>query len=158
MRQGIRRCKISGSSVSIYPVIRVNPVSTDAGTIPRVTWADKTIPIQRGTAHAACNSCLQSQAGPACDAVGLVPASPPRLVGPPAELQRLLAALAPRLGFEMAPGAGTGLVRALAVLPGEVTLELAVSRHRGGQGLVDTAFQTLRTLLPDTDIYVIPAD
>ena len=69
-----------------------------------------------------------------------------------------MAALAPRLGFEMAPDAGAGLVRALAVSPGEVTLELAVSRHCGGQELVDTAFQTLRTLLPDTDIYVTPAD
>ena len=144
--------------MKIYPVIRVNLVSADAGNIPRMTWADKTIPIQGGTTHAGCNACLQSEAGPACHAVGPVSAAPPRLVGPTAELQRLMAALAPRLGFEMAPDAGAGLVRALAVSPGEVTLELAVSRHCGGRELVDTAFQTLRTLLPDTDIYVTPAD
>ena len=69
-----------------------------------------------------------------------------------------MAALALRLGFAMPPGAMTGLVRAVAVLPGEVTLELAVGRACGGQGLIDTAFQTLRGLLPDTDIYVTCAD
>ena len=149
---------VSGRSVKIHPVIRVNLLSADTGNMPRMTWADKTIPIQGGTTHAGCNACLQTEAGPACHAVGPVAAAPPRLVGPTAELQRLMAALAPCLGFEMTPDAGAGLVRALAVLPGEVTLELAVSRHCGGQGLVDTAFQTLRTLLPDTDIYVTAAD
>ena len=150
---------VSGRSVKIHPVIRVNLLSADAGNLQRMTWADRTIPIQGEATHAGCNACLQTEAGPACHAVGPVAAAPPRLVGPTAELQRLMAALAPCLGFEMAPGAaGAGLVRALAVLPGEVTLELAVSRHCGGQRLVDAAFQTLRTLLPDTDIYVTPAD
>ena len=86
------------------------------------------------------------------------PTTPYRLVRPPDEIARLMAALALRLGFAMPPGAGTGLVRALAVLPDEVTLELAVRRACGGRGLIDTAFQTLRGLLPDTDIYVTYAD
>ena len=42
-------------------------------------------------------------------------------------------------------------------LPGEVDLRLAVARCHGGAALCDSAFQTLRSLLPDTDIYVIPA-
>ena len=65
-----------------------------------------------------------------------------------------MAALAQRLGFE--PGT-VGLVRALHVQPGEVELRLAVHRHCGGAELADTAFQTLRGLLPDTDIYVTHA-
>ncbi len=125
----------------------------------RMTWTDKTIPIRTGAPHAGCHACLQSDAGPACHAVNPAPALQPRLIGPHDELQRLLAALAPRLGFDLQPGtaAGAGLVRGLAVLPGEVTLELAVGRQCGGQGLIDTAFQTLRSLLPDTDIYVTHA-
>lgn len=140
------------------PVIRVNPVAEEANAMTRMGWADKTISIQSDAPHTGCHACLQSEAAPACHAVQPEAATPPRLVGPPDALNRLMAALAPRLGFEMVPGAGAGPVRALAVLPGEVTLELDVSRHCGGQGLVDTAFQTLRTLLPDTDIYVTTAD
>ncbi len=143
-----------------YPLIRVNLTSGAFGTMAPMNWAEKTIPIQSDAPHAGCHACLESEAGPACHAVTADLASPPRLIGPADELQRLLAALAPRLGFDLLPGtmAGAGWVRGLAVLPGEVTLELAVGRHCGGQGLIDTAFQTLRTLLPDTDIYVTHAD
>ena len=122
-----------------------------------MSWADKTISIQSDAPHAGCQACLQSEAGPVCHAVRPDAATPPRLVGPPDEIRRLMAALALRLGFAMPPGAESGLVRALAVLPGEVTLELAVGRACGGQDLIDTAFQTLRGLLPDTDIYITHA-
>lgn len=145
------------AAAKVYPVIRVILVSGDSGTLSRMSWADKTIPIQSNTPHAGCHACVQSDAGPACQAVNPEPAMPPRLSGPTEELQRLMAALAPRLGFAETPGAGAGLVRALAVMPGEVTLELAVGRACGGQGLIDAAFQTLRRLLPDTDIYVTHA-
>jgi hypothetical protein len=37
-----------------------------------------------------------------------------------------------------------------------VELRLAVPTDCGGALLADTAFQTLRGLLPDTDIYVLP--
>jgi hypothetical protein len=132
--------------------------SGNAVTMPSMRRTDQTIPIQTDTPHAGCQVCLPGQAGPTCPGVSAGPSLPPRLVGPPEELQRLLAALAPRLGFELVPGGPVGPVRALAVSPGEVTLELAVGRQCGGQGLIDSAFQTLRSLLPDTDIYVTHAD
>ena len=144
----------------IYPVIHINLVSDEAGTTTRLHWADKTLPSQAEAPHAGCHACIQSLAGPSCHAIEPAQPSLPRLVGPTGELHRLLAALAPRLGFDLQSisVAGTSLVRGLAVLPGEVTLELAVGRHCGGQGLIDTAFQTLRALLPDSDIYVNHAD
>ena len=137
------------------PVIRVKLASGVGATMDRMRRAAQTISIQPDVPHAGCQACLQSEAGPVCHAVGLEPATPPRLVGPAAEVHRLMAALALNLGFAMPPGAEFGLVRAMVVLPDEVTLELAVGRQCGGQGLIDIAFQTLRTLLPDTDIYVL---
>jgi len=69
-----------------------------------------------------------------------------------------MAALAPRLGFTAeAVQTAAGLVRSLRVQPGEVTLQLAVGRQCGGRALAEAAFETLRGLLPDTDIYVTHA-
>jgi len=117
----------------------------------------KTIPIQSATAVPGCGDCLHGAgSAPACRALQGEALDPPRLSGPGDELQRLLAGLAPALGF--GDGQGAGIVRALQVLPGEVDLQLAVSRHCGGALLADAAFQTLRGLLPDTDIYVTTAD
>jgi hypothetical protein len=66
-----------------------------------------------------------------------------------------MAALAPGLGISADANQGAvGLVRSLQVLPGEVTLQLAVGRQCGGLALAEAAFETLRGLLPDTDIYV----
>ena len=64
-----------------------------------------------------------------------------------------MAALSAQLGC--APD-GAGLVRSLRLQPGEVELRLAMPAHCAGAELTDTAFQTLRRLLPDTDIYVLP--
>jgi hypothetical protein len=77
------------------------------------------------------------------------------LSGPPALLQRGLAELDRDLGVEAADADGAhGLVHALTLRDGEAELTLAVARRCGGALLADTAFQTLRRLLPDTDIYV----
>jgi len=78
---------------------------------------------------------------------------PPELTGPADELARLLQALTPVLGALET----SGLVRALHVQDGEVELQLAVRADCGGAALADDAFHTLRKLLPDTDIYVLPA-
>jgi hypothetical protein len=120
--------------------------------------ATKTIPIRSAAAHPGCGACAPSPSGPICRMAADQHSGPPQLSGPPGELARLMAALAPQLGFD--PGTdplGLGLVRSLQVQPGEVTLQLAVGRQCGGMALAETAFETLRGLLPDTDIYVTHA-
>ena len=115
----------------------------------------KTIAIHNEAPATGCGVCTHSTAdGPVCSVVMGEDCAAPRLSGPPDELQRLLGALGQQLGY---PADGAGLVQALHVLPGEVDLRLAVARCHGGAALCDSAFQTLRSLLPDTDIYVTPA-
>jgi hypothetical protein len=67
----------------------------------------------------------------------------------------------PGLKRALAPVLGaldtSGLVRALHVADGEVELQLALRADCGGAALADSAFHALRALLPDTDIYVLPA-
>ena len=102
----------------------------------------------------ACGGCLHDAArGPVCRALVDEPCHAPQLSGPADQLARLMAALTSQLGC--APD-GAGLVRSLHLQPGEVELRLAVPAHCAGAELTDTAFQTLRGLLPDTDIYVLP--
>ena len=118
----------------------------------------KTITIRSDAPQAGCGACLPSPNGPQCRAMTDPTGEPPQLTGPSDELARLMAALAPRLGLAADASLSTaGLVRSLQVLPGEVTLQLAVGRHCGGQALAEAAFETLRALLPDTDIYVTHA-
>jgi hypothetical protein len=104
--------------------------------------------------HAGCGACSGSIDNPACQARVGQTALPAMLSGPPAELQRLLAALAGALGFP--PGQPeAGGVRSLQVGADEVELTLATAPGCGGGALLtDAAFQTLRRLLPDTDIYI----
>ncbi len=118
----------------------------------------KTIAIRSDAPHLGCTACVPSPSGPQCRTMTDLSGEPPQLSGRSDELARLMAALAPRLGFAADAGLSTaGLVRSLQVLPGEVTLQLAVGRHCGGQALAEAAFETLRGLLPDTDIYVTHA-
>ena len=115
-----------------------------------------TIPIQ-GTAPAgACGHCLHGSGSDdtGCHPALAWPAAAPQFSGPAEQLARLLAALAHQPGFEAGT---TGLVHALRVWPGEVDLQLTMGRRCGGAELADTAFQALRGLLPDTDIYVLNA-
>ena len=115
-----------------------------------------TIPIIPATVGAAtgCGGCVHSASnGPLCRSVLGEPCAAPTLIGPTHELQRLLTALTPVLGALES----SGLVRALTVHDGEVELQLAVSVDCGGAALADRAFQVLRGMLPDTDIYVMPA-
>jgi hypothetical protein len=128
--------------------------SASGVNMPHMGSAMHTIPILSTSATPGCGACLQSAgSGPVCRAVLGEPCEAPVLVGPADELQRLMTALAPVLGALES----SGLVRALHVQPGEVELQLAVRAGCGGAALADSAFQTLRSLLPDTDIYVVPA-
>jgi len=140
--------------------MNVNAMSGSERNIRVVPIATKTIPIQDAAPTSGCGHCPHGSGsgsgsdGPDCHAAPALSWNAPQLSGPCDELARLLAALAAQPGFE----AGTsGLVRALRVQPGEVELQLAVGRQCGGAELADTAFQALRGLLPDTDIYVMNA-
>jgi len=137
---------------------QVNPLSAGGGKMAAMSSPSKTIPIQNAApAASGCGACLHgTDSGPVCHAVADRVGGAPRLSGPDPDVQRLLAALAPALGF--ADPLGSGIVRALQVGGDEVELQLAVSRHCGGALLADAAFQALRGLLPDTDIYVTTAD
>lgn len=101
-----------------------------------------------------CGGCVHgSSAGPVCRSLLGEPCAAPTLTGPADELARLLTALTPVLGTLES----SGLVRALTVQDGEVELQLALPADCGGAALADSAFQVLRGMLPDTDIYVLPA-
>ena len=113
-----------------------------------------TIQIHNADPKPGCGNCLHSAgSGPVCRAALGEACTAPELTGPADELARLLLALTPVLGALET----SGLVRALHVQDGEVELQLAVRADCGGAALADDAFHTLRHLLPDTDIYVLPA-
>jgi hypothetical protein len=77
--------------------------------------------------------------------------------GPGELLATVMAGLNHDLGLRVAGDLSTtGLIQGLSIRDGEAVLKLAVSPRCGGARLADTAFQTLRRLLPDTDIYVEP--
>lgn len=114
------------------------------------------IPIVSAQASRGCQACLQASSGPVCRSVLGEPCGAPELHGPAPEVQRLLMALGQSLGLPV-DGAENRVVRSLALGDGEVELRLTVSPRCGGAELADTAFQTLRRLLPDTDIYVTHA-
>lgn len=110
-----------------------------------------TIPIQDAKPAPGCGGCLHGAGnGPVCRSMPVAACAAPQFTGPADELARLQRALTPLLG---APER-SGLVRALHVQDGAVELELAVRADCGGAALADDAFHTLRSLLPDTDIYV----
>lgn len=113
------------------------------------------LPVGDGCAPATgCGGCLHSAgSGPVCRTALGEPCAAPTFSGPADALARLKHALAPVLGALDS----SGLVRALHVADGEVELQLALRADCGGAALADSAFQALRGVLPDTDIYVLPA-
>ena len=125
--------------------------------MPGMAEAFRTIVIHDASpavAAPACGGCLHDAARlPVCRVIVDQPCQAPQLSGPVDQLARVMAALVARLGC--APD-GAGLVLSLRLQPGEVELRLALPAHGAGAELTDAAFQTLRSLLPDTDIYVMP--
>ena len=116
------------------------------------------IPIASEPAAAAgCGDCLhdEERAG-ACDSLLVQACATPKLSGPGEEVRRLMTALGPLLSVAdpSRPSGRSSLVRSLQVGPGEVALQLSVAADCGGAALADSAFQALRGLLSDTDIYV----
>jgi hypothetical protein len=130
-------------------------MSADSGTLGTLT--NVTIPIcsAEGSGAGGCGHCLTSSAGPVCRSDVGERCLAPVLAGPAALVERLMAELDRVLAVQ-ADGEATasGLIHALMLRDGEAELTLGVSRRCGGALLADTAFQTLRRLLPDTDIYI----
>lgn len=106
-----------------------------------------------------CSACLSSAAGPVCRSTLNPGSQPQRFDGPPELVRHLVAELDAALAVQRPddPDATTSLVHSLSVVDGEAELTLAVASRCAGAHLVDVAFQALRRLLPDTDIYVTSA-
>lgn len=104
-----------------------------------------------------CHDCV-GRASAQCHTVQGLPCANPELVGPADMLARVMAELDRELSTQ-AEGCIPVLdfVHALRLSDGEAQLTLGVDPQHGGALLMDAAFQALRRLLPDTDIYVSPA-
>jgi hypothetical protein len=117
-----------------------------------------TVWMQSAATEPGCASCLGADAAPACRALlaGKVCADP-QLAGPQAQLQRVLQALNAE-AVDTTSGRGIvdlQWVHALRIEHDQAELVLGFDPSCGpGQALSDRAFQTLRRLLPDTDVYV----
>lgn len=105
-----------------------------------------------------CGSCLSSSSGPQCRAhVTGEACSHPLLAGRQDELLRVMQGLNRQV---VDPDAGLGIVdlqwvRSLRIQDGEAELTLSFAPVCGpGKDLSESAFQALRRLLPDTDVYV----
>jgi hypothetical protein len=115
----------------------------------------QTIPIV--APEGCCGTCAASR--PACTQLqqpGRADAPPPRLSGDPDRIELLLGRLAPQIealfGHPVSPGMWLG---SLSLSPGEARLALAphlATCHAGPAA--ELAFDAMRQLLPDTDIYI----
>ena len=110
------------------------------------------------TAGGGCGGCLSSTSGPQCRAhLSGEACAHPQLAGRMDELLRVMQELNREV---VDPEAGRGIVdlqwvRSLRIQDGEAELTLSFAPVCGpGKELSESAFQTLRRLLPDTDVYV----
>jgi metal-sulfur cluster biosynthetic enzyme len=110
------------------------------------------------SAGGGCGACLSSTTGPQCRAhVAGQPCAHPQLAGRMDELLRVMQELNREV---VDPDAGRGIVdlqwvKSLRIQDGEAELTLSFAPVCGpGKDLSESAFQTLRRLLPDTDVYV----
>ena len=117
-----------------------------------------TLWLQQAQPPAGCGGCLASDSGPRCRShVTGETCTQPKLAGRADQLQQVLQALNRQV---VDPAAGRGIVdlqwvRSLRIENGEAELTLSFAPECGpGKDLSESAFQTLRGLLPDTDVYV----
>ncbi len=108
-----------------------------------------------GIAGSGCGACLHTAQGPVCRSAVGQSCEAPRLSGPQHQVQRVM----DELGIALTANGGSAveLVRSLRLDDGEAELVLAVAPQCSGALLADAAFEVLRRLLPDTDIYVTHA-
>jgi hypothetical protein len=104
-------------------------------------------------AHAGCGACHH---GTQADCSAALPAGgEPQLLGPADRLQAVLARLQPAVEAELGAVVGTGAwLRSLRLIEGEAEVTLAPGLACRAAGVANVAFDTLRALLPDTDIYI----
>lgn len=114
----------------------------------------QTIPIV--APEGCCGTCSASRHACTVQQPGSADAPPPRLSGDPARIGLLLGRLAPQIEalfrHPVSPGAW---LASLSLSPGEARLALAphlAACHAGPAA--ELAFEAMRQLLPDTDIYI----
>lgn len=120
--------------------------------------ATPTLWIQSLQPASDCGGCLSSAGGPQCRAhVTGEPCAHPHLAGQSELIRQVLDELNRQV---VDPDAGLGIVdlqwvQGLRIEDGEAELTLSFAPVCGpAKELSETAFQTLRRLLPDTDVYV----
>jgi hypothetical protein len=120
------------------------------------------IPILQASqvAKSHCGACAHSAAGPVCRVDIGEACEAPALVGPADQLARVMTELDTALAAAdgVQGSKGSRFVQSLRLAGSEAELVLAVQPHCGGRQLADIAFQAMKRLLPDTDIYVLHAD
>jgi metal-sulfur cluster biosynthetic enzyme len=145
-------------------LIDVNTTSAIRATVPPMGQAMsatlwmQSAPAPATVGSAGCGGCVTSAQGPQCRAhVSGEACAHPQLAG----RRELIAQVLGELNRTVVdPGAGRGIVdlqwvRGLRIEDGEVELTLSFAPVCGpGKELSESAFQTLRRLLPDTDVYV----
>ena len=144
--------------------MNVNTPSVIRATVPAMGQAlsatlwMQSVPAPAAAGSSACGGCLTSAQGPQCRAhVSGEACTHPDLAG----RQELIAQVLGELNRSVVdPDAGRGIVdlqwvRGLRIEDGEAELTLSFAPVCGpGKELSESAFQTLRRLLPDTDVYV----
>jgi metal-sulfur cluster biosynthetic enzyme len=128
----------------------------------RMALADTTIrihPAEAAAAPAPCGGCVGADSGAAgttCRAVYGQPCLAPALRGDTRQLAQALQALRQVVDVESGGNlVDLHLVQSLHIEDGEADLRLTFPRSCGPSRLMaEEAFQVLRRLLPDTDVYV----
>lgn len=118
------------------------------------------IPLRAEPVAAATPGCGGCHHGSQADCSAAMPVpGQPHLLGPADRLQALLASLKPAIdaefGVAVEPGAW---LRSLRLDDDEAEVTLAPGLACRAVGVASVAFDTLRRLLPDTDIYIGTAD
>jgi hypothetical protein len=110
-------------------------------------------------AEPGCGGCVASPSGPACRSTALgEPCMAPQLQGDRATIQRVLQALDAEVADAAGGIVGRHCVKSLRIGGGEAELVVTFPPScGGGKALAESAFATLRRLLPDTDVYVLHA-
>lgn len=112
---------------------------------------------QEAPADGACGGCADAQRDRLCPASALgQPCAAPALQGAPEQIRLVMASLAKVIDADAGRSiVELQLVKALRIEAGEAELTVTFSPRCGNaKHLAEDAFQTLRRVLPDTDIYV----